>query len=83
MKHALPDGEDVVLGSLDGLAMQLRALNKNTLQLSSEAVEGRLRGGVEANDEFVAQAAHGLAVLCQAADSAKALLVPVRLSQSA
>ena len=86
MKHALPDGEDVVLGSLDGLGAQLRVLNNNTLQMSSEAMADRLRPGAEAmaeaTAEFVAQAAHGLAVLCHAADSAKALLVPVRLLQS-
>jgi len=82
MKHLLPDGEDVVLGSLDGLAMQLRVLNNNTLQLGSEALEDHLRGDSEGNGEFIAQAALGLAILWQVADSAKGLLVPVRLLQS-
>ncbi len=85
MKHALPDGEDVVLGSLDGLAMQLRVLNNNTLQMSSEAVEGHVPGveaTLETTREFIPQAACGLAALLKASEMAQTLRVPVRLLQS-
>jgi hypothetical protein len=87
MQHALPDGEEIVLGSLEGLATQLRVLNHNALQMSSAAVEDRLRPSVEVHAkgsaEFVFQAAYGLAVLSKAADAARALSVPVRLLQTA
>ena len=79
MSHALPDGEEVVLGSLDGLTMQLRQLNQQTLQLGNDAVAARLAAGVDDN-EFVDHATYGLAVFLHAASEAAAADVPVRLS---
>lgn len=76
MKHALPDGEEVVVGSLDGLQTQLRQLDKNTLQLGRAASIDRDATG----KEFVEQAAYALSVFTAAAEMGSVLEVPVALT---
>ncbi len=76
MKHALPNGEQVVLGSLDGLGLQLRQLNVRTLQLG----EGSRMGRVAPDEGFLDQAGHGLRVFTEAAEQALMLGVPLTLT---
>ena len=80
MKHALPDGEEVVLGSLDGLQAQLRQLNQNTLQLGQQALGDQAKAGPAPGEEFVAQATYGLSIFTRATEEALALRVPARLA---
>jgi hypothetical protein len=76
MKHALPDGEEVVLGSLDGLRTQLHQLNKNTLQLGrTTSIDPDATGR-----EFVDHAACGLSVFTTAAEKGSELGTPIALA---
>ena len=79
MKHALPDGEEVVLGSLDGLQAQLRQLNQSTLQLGQQALSDGVEAGL-AGGEFLDQATYGLSLFTKAAEEALVRGVPVALT---
>ena len=80
MKHALPDGKEVVLGSLDGLQTQLRQLNQNTLQLGQQALADGVAAGSATAGEFLDQATYGLSLFTKAAEQALLLGVPVALT---
>ncbi len=79
MRQPLPDGKEIVMGSLAGLLRQCRSLNQNTLQLEQASLLER--GGTEPQDsgDFLAQAGYALAVFLLAANKASFLHVPLRL----
>ena len=83
VKHVLPDGEEVVLGSLDGLRQQLRVLNRNTLQMEADAMATQLTSPPASGAGFPTEAAYTLALFHRASDEADGLAVPVRLLQTA
>ena len=70
--QAMPDGDEWVLGSLDGLVDQMTTLNKKTLQHSADRLLSHLECVPERSSrDLLALADHGLAAVLQAAVCAR------------
>ena len=73
-RQAMPDGDEWLLGSLDGLLDQLAVLNQKTLQHTAEDLIQHLQTELDADCcDFLMLAEHALASVFEAAGHAQAV----------
>jgi len=72
-------GEPAVVGSVTGLAAELRLLNDATWRADGEAVSAWRREGAESQDRFETSARFGFAVFSELADLAVQNRLPMKL----